>query len=282
MNTLPKILICDDDSLIHLTIKHLLSKKFACFSAYNADEAISLLKKNTMNLLLLDIEIRSQEEGLKFIPKFKIIDPELPIIMISARMDFNSVREAMRLGAEDYVPKEFDEEDFLHTIHRVLDRKKIKQTKDQQTFEVTCHQKQNVLIGSSQAMQQVRKMIEKLRQSTAHVLISGETGTGKEVVARLLRGINEDGSFLPFVAVDSATIQSSTAESLLFGHEKGAFTGAEKTTKGIFEEANGGIVYFDEIANMPLEIQAKLLRVLQEKEISRLGSAKIVPLEFHV
>src|SRR6185295_4562387 len=128
----------------------------------------------------------------------------------------------------------------------------------------------------------LRKTIDKLAASNANVLITGETGTGKEVVARQLRRKLSDGSLAPFVSVDSATIQSSTAESLLFGHEKGAFTGAEKMTKGIFEEANGGVVYFDEIGNMPLDIQAKLLRVLQEKEISRLGSSKSIQLDFRV
>jgi DNA-binding NtrC family response regulator len=129
-------------------------------------------------------------------------------------------------------------------------------------------------------MKNLKRIIEKIRQSPVSVVITGETGTGKELVARQLRPLSEQGDFAPFIAIDSATIQSSTAESILFGHEKGAFTGAEKLNKGIFEEAHDGVVYFDEIANMPLDIQAKLLRVLQEKEVSRLGSTKVIQLHF--
>ena len=118
--------------------------------------------------------------------------------------------------------------------------------------------------------------------SPAPVIIFGETGTGKEVIARNLRKNFEDGTLEPFVAVDSGTIQSSVAESMLFGYEKGAFTGAEKATRGFFEEADGGCIYFDEIANMPLEIQNKLLRVFQEKEVLRIGSSKPISLDFRV
>ena len=158
--------------------------------------------------------------------------------------------------------------------------KKLRRRVESQNFEAALNQKRHVLIGESA---QIRvRIIEKMRQSRANVLITGETGTGKEVVARQLRQSLVDGSFAPFVAIDSATIQSSTAESILFGHEKGAFTGAEKATKGIFEEADGGTVYFDEIGNMPLDIQAKLLRVVQEREVTRLGATRSQQLEFRV
>jgi DNA-binding NtrC family response regulator len=188
----------------------------------------------------------------------------------------------MRLGATDYVPKDASPDELSHSIARVLERRRLLLRNAQQDFELASNERKHVLVGESQAIAQLRKMLPKLAGSPANVLITGETGTGKEVVARQLRGRLPDGSLSPFVSVDSATIQSTMAESMLFGHEKGAFTGAEKTTKGIFEEANGGIVYFDEIGNMPLEIQSKLLRVLQEKEISRLGSSKPIQLEFRV
>ncbi|MBU6375313.1 MAG: sigma-54 dependent transcriptional regulator, partial [Bdellovibrionales bacterium] len=116
----------------------------------------------------------------------------------------------------------------------------------------------------------------------APVLIYGETGSGKELVARSLRPTRPDGSLAPFVAVDSSTIQGGTAESILFGHEKGAFTGADKTVKGLFEEANGGVVFFDELSNMPLPIQQKLLRVIQEKEVTRMGSHRPIPVQFRL
>jgi two-component system, NtrC family, nitrogen regulation response regulator NtrX len=285
MERLPRILICDDDHSFHLAVKHGLKSqdtKFEIRSAHNGDEALAILKNNQIDLLLLDIQMRTPDEGLTFIPRLRETDHDLAIIMISSLTNFDTVRQAMRLGASDYVPKDFDPNDLLHTIQLVLSRRQLLQRQEQKNFENLNHQKRNLLIGNSPKTQQLRKMIDRIRLSRANVVITGETGTGKEVVARQLRSTLDDGSLAPFIAVDSATIQSSTAESQLFGHEKGAFTGADKTTKGIFEEAHGGTVYFDEIGNMPLDIQSKLLRVLQEKEITRLGSSRTISLEFRV
>jgi DNA-binding NtrC family response regulator len=282
MERLPQVLICDDDSVFHLAVKHSLKGKYECKSAYNSDEAVAILKNSPFEILLLDIQMRTPDEGLRALPQLREMEPELGIIITSGLTDFATVREAMRLGATDYVPKDFNPDDLAHSIARVLERRRILRRRDQQEFEVAASQKKHVLIGESPPIRQLRKTIEKMRHSGANVLITGETGTGKEVVARQLRRTLPDGSLAPFVAVDSSTIQSTTAESTLFGHEKGAFTGADRTTKGVFEEADGGVVYFDEIGNMPLDIQAKLLRVLQEKEVSRLGSSKVMQLEFRV
>ncbi len=140
----------------------------------------------------------------------------------------------------------------------------------------------NPLIGNSQSIKELKDIINKVKMSNLNILITGETGTGKEIVARLIRKKLTSQPSEPFVAVDSATIQGSIAESILFGHEKGAFTGADRQQKGLFELANGGIIYFDEIANMPLDIQSKLLRVLQEKEIRRIGATYTMPLNFRI
>lgn len=279
---MPQILICDDDSLFHLALKQSLKGRYECRSAYNVDEASVLLKKHAIDIVLLDIQMRTPDEGLKAIPSFLETDPEVAIIMISGLTDFATVREAMRLGALDYVPKDFNPDDLALTLAQTLERRDLRRRNAQQNFEAVSHQNQQLLIGKSQGIITLRKMIEKMRISSANVVITGETGTGKEVVARQLRRKNPDGSLAPFVAVDSSTIQSTMAESILFGHEKGSFTGAEKMAKGIFEEAAGGVVYFDEIANMPLSIQAKLLRVIQEREVTRLGSTKPISLEFRV
>ncbi len=282
MKNAATILVCDDDPLFHLTLKHALQSKFEIRSAYNGDEALAIIRNHSIDILLLDIQIRSGNEGLTYIPKFKDCDPDLTIIMSSGLTDFATVREAMRLGAADYVAKDAGPDEIEHAVRRTLEKRFLVQRTQQQNSETMRQQQQHLLVGSSPAILNLRKIIERVRKSPANVVITGETGTGKEVVARQLRGTLPDGSIAPFVAIDSATIQSSTAESILFGHEKGAFTGAEKMTKGVFEEANGGIVYFDEIANMPLDIQAKLLRVLQEKEVSRLGSARTMKLDFRV
>lgn len=282
MERLAQILICDDDPSFHLAIKYALKRHYECRSAYHSEEAATLLRKHSIDLLLLDVQMRTPEEGIQAIPIFKEIDPDLSIIMSTASSDLHIVKEAMKQGAADYILKDTTGVDLVHAINRTLEKRRLIRRRDQQNYEALTHQNQHLLIGNTDSIVSLRKTIEKLRNSSANVVIHGETGTGKEVVARQLRKTLPDGSLAPFVAVDSATIQSTTAESLLFGHERGAFTGAEKMTKGIFEEANGGTVYFDEIANMPLDIQAKLLRVLQEREISRLGSSRVIQLDFRV
>jgi DNA-binding NtrC family response regulator len=282
MQKLPQILVCDDDAVFQLGVKQALKGQFECRSAYNADEALAILRNHPVDILLLDIQMRSPTEGLKFIPRFLEQDPELAIAMVSSLKDFESVREALVLGAADYLGKDQTPEALRHAIGKLLERRRLRERREQQDFEVTAQQSQHRLVGESAHIKSLRKMLDKIRNSPASVVIHGETGTGKEVVARQLRARLPDGSLAPFVAIDSSTIQSTMAESILFGHEKGAFTGAERATKGIFEEANGGVVYFDEIGNMPLDIQAKLLRVLQEKEVARLGSSKVLQLEFRV
>lgn len=279
---LPQVLICDDDSLFHMALKQALKGIAECRSAYNSDEALVIVRNHPVDLVLLDVQMRTSDEGLKAIPRLKEADGDVAIVMSSALTDFVTVREAMRLGAIDYVAKDFDPNELVHTLTTALERRRILRTSEQRHFELLEGQRRHVLVGESPAIRQLRKTIEKIRASDANVLITGETGTGKEVVARQLRKILSDGSLEPFVAVDSSTIQSTMAESVLFGHEKGAFTGAERTTKGVFEEAAGGVVYFDELGNMPLEIQAKLLRAIQEKEITRLGSTRSMSLDFRV
>jgi DNA-binding NtrC family response regulator len=201
---------------------------------------------------------------------------------LSGVLDFEVVKKALLLGASDYLPKSLEAEEIHHSIQRALHQRTLLMKSSQQATEAKRIHKKHSLIGSSDQMESIRKMIAKIRLSTANVVIYGETGSGKEVVARLLRNEREDGSLCPFVSIDSATIHRETAESVLFGHEKGAFTGADRPRKGIFEEADGGIVYFDELANMTLEIQSKLLRVLEEKEVMRLGSSRTIPVSFRV
>ena len=226
--------------------------------------------------------MRTRNEGLLFIPKILAIDPDISIVMCSLKTDFETVREAMRLGASDFLAKNASREELIYTLSQTIERRTLLQRHSQQTFESLTLQRRHVIIGSGPGVSSLRSKIEKVRNASSNVIITGETGTGKELVARQLRKTLADGSLTPFLAIDSSTIQSSTAESILFGHERGAFTGAEKMTKGLFEEANGGIVYFDEISNMPLNIQSKLLRVIQEKEITRLGSSKVITLDFRV
>ncbi len=277
-----KVLVCDDDLIFQVGISETLKTHFQVFRAHHGDEALEVLKNESIELLLLDINLRRCDEGLEYIPKFFEIDNDLSVVVVSFRSDFSSVRQAMRLGAIDYLTKDFQPDELIHILNLALQRQQLIKRNQQQNFEALAIQRQHVLVGESSCIIKLRRNIEKIKNSTSNVIITGETGTGKELVARQLRATRQNGTLEPFLAIDSSTIQSATAVSSLFGHEKGAFTGADKMSKGIFEEANGGTVYFDEISNMPLEIQSKLLRVLQEKEIVRLGSSKTIGLEFRV
>lgn len=277
-----RILICDDNPVYQHYLQRILDSSFQFTTSKNGDEALKLIQEQTFDLLLLDIQLRSPEEGIQYIPRFLTTDPDLAIVMISSTTDFRAFREAMRLGAIDYIAKDFDADEINHTLRQTLERRSLLKKNQQQNTETLSQQRQHLLLGNSRPMQDLRRKIDKIRESNTHVIINGETGTGKELVARQLRKTLGNQTLEPFMAIDSSTIQSTMAESILFGHEKGAFTGADRTMKGIFEEAHQGVVYFDELANMPLEIQAKLLRVIQEKEVKRLGSSRVIKLEFRV
>jgi len=282
MKAQPQVLICDDDIAFQVAVKQSLKGTCECRSAHNGDEALVLLRKQRFDIVLLDVQMRSDDEGLRFIPKLKEADEDLTIVMASTVTDFRVVKEAMRLGATDYLAKEASPDEIVYAVLRILDKRRLAEKASRAEREAERSHRTKTMIGDSPSMQEIRRMVERLRRGDGNVLITGETGTGKEVVARQLRGQSADGALLPFIAVDASTIQSSTAESLLFGHEKGSFTGAERTQKGYFEEADGGIIYFDEIGNMPLDIQPKLLRAIQEQEIVRHGSTRPIPLQFRV
>lgn len=278
----PKILICDDNQNIHLAIKSALSDEFEIKSAYTSEETKVILKKNRMNIVLLDMEIEHVHSGLDLIPQITELQDDISIVVFSGHQNFELVKKALQLGASDYILKDAGVDELKHALHKTLQHLQISRQNQQNQFELKKQHQSTPLIGESAQIQKIKKQIERATNSPAPVIIFGETGTGKEVIARALRRTLPDQSLEPFIAVDSSTIQSSVAESVLFGYEKGAFTGAEKTTRGLFEEANGGTLYFDELANMPLEIQNKLLRVVQEKEVLRIGSTKPISLDFRI
>jgi DNA-binding NtrC family response regulator len=281
-NPLPRILVCDDDRSIHQGLRSALGKEYEIRSAFSSKEGVAILKNHSIDLTLLDLDLGESDHGLDAIPKLLEIQSDLRIIVFSGRTEFELVRKAMRLGAFDYIAKGSGVEELDHVFRKALEHRALKKKTTQSQRELNRSARQISLIGSSPAIQRIKKQIDRARSSRAPVLIHGETGTGKEVVARLLRKGSTDGNFEPFVAIDSSTIQSSVAESVLFGYERGAFTGAEKSNPGLFEEADGGTLYFDELGNMPLEIQNKLLRAIQEKEVLRIGSSKPMQLDFRV
>ncbi|MBI3556977.1 MAG: sigma-54-dependent Fis family transcriptional regulator [Deltaproteobacteria bacterium] len=273
-----RVLIVDDDRAIHLATKYVLRGKYDCLSAYNGDEAMIVAQSQPVDVILLDIHMRHEGEGLAYVPRLREIDSDLDIIIVSANTEIDLASRAMKAGSSAYLLKEHSADQLIITIESVLSKREVVRENQHYVRDRSRVLEKNKIIGNSPAISQLMRDIEKVRRSRANVVILGDTGSGKELVARHIGAIGGH----PFVAVDSATIMSSMAESILFGHEKGAFTGAQGQTKGLFEEAHGGTIYFDEIANMPLEIQAKLLRVIEEKEVTRLGSTKTIPLDFRV
>jgi DNA-binding NtrC family response regulator len=279
-----QILICDDDLTFQLACRATLESGGAhgCRWAKNTEEATFLLSKENFELILLDIEMRTRDEGLEFIPRLRERHPDLPILMCSGRSDFDAVRRALLAGAWDYLRKDSEPEHLLHSVNQMLSRSSERKSAALAHAEIARSTRHHEILGDSPSIQELRQRLNKYARSPAPVLILGETGTGKELAARALRPIRSDGTHGPFVAVDASTIPESTAESVLFGHEKGAFTGADKMRAGLFEQAAGGVIFFDELANMSLTIQQKLLRVLQEKEVTRMGAQKPLQLEFRV
>lgn len=277
-----RVLICDDSALHRMTLQRVLGEHYECSTSRDAEEALHLLRSRNFHLVLLDISMRSDEEGLEYLPKIRSENPNIGIIISSHHSQFSFVKRALTEGADDYLQKESSDDAVLLSLERVLRLRELAKKTYQQNLEIQNSNNKLKILGKSSAIKELLEKIEKLKRSNVNVVIEGESGTGKELVARALRRQGTDRQLESFVCVDSSTIQSTMAESILFGHVKGAFTGADKARAGLFEEADNGVIYFDEISNMPIEIQRKLLRVIQEKEVTRLGEARPRKLDFRV
>lgn len=276
-----RILICDDDVLIQKSLQMTLSPEYELEFASRPCEAIAKAKKTDYQIALVDIEFYGKKDGLTILKEIRSESEGTVLIVFSGHSDFSTIREAMRNGASDYILKDTDPEEIRLSIRRAEAKFASLRNERQLQFEVNKNQDFKI-IGNHPVIEKIQKTILKLKNSKENILIQGETGTGKELVARQLRKRDGFGNWRPFVTVDSSTIQSTIAESILFGNEKGAFTGALEKRLGLFEQADGGILYFDEIGNMPLEIQNKLLRAIQEKEIRRVGSQKTIRVDVQI
>ncbi|MFP4498413.1 MAG: sigma-54-dependent transcriptional regulator [Vulcanimicrobiota bacterium] len=263
-----KILLVDDsEDTLELLERNLSQKKFTVLTAQNATTAIDILNTTEINLVITDLKmpgyngndlIRYTRENFKF----------TEIIMITGYATVESAVEAIKLGAEQYVPKPFTDDELFEAVDKALE--KLKQ-KNLRALAPDTHY--HGLIGNSDAMKKVFKTINKAARSLANVLISGESGTGKELVARAIH-YNSERASSSFVPVNCGAIPESLIESELFGHIKGAFTGANSTRAGFFQTANGGTIFLDEIGDTSPAMQTKLLRVIQEKEVCMVGSRK--------
>ncbi|RKZ22951.1 hypothetical protein DRQ18_01570 [bacterium] len=274
-----RVLIVDDDPEFVETLKKSLSKYFIVYTAFSKKEAIECYEKESPDVVLLDIRLKDEpgnKEGLDVLRYIKEEDPDIPVLVMTAYGDVDVAVESLKLGAEDFIQKAKVPIEHYATVIRSLSttgklRKKLKRLQ----AEIEPYE----LVGESSAMKEVKRLIRLVaNEGNTTVLIRGETGTGKELVARAIHreGIRKDG---PFVVVHLAGLNKETISSDLFGHEKGAFTGAIVKRKGFIEEADRGILFLDEIGELSPEIQVKLLRVLETNEFTRLGGNKPIKVD---
>ena len=268
-----RILIVDDDVDIRTLLSRFLEKAgFQTEQAANAQQALALLKKYRFDLVVCDFKL-PDNTGLELVRKIKVIDHQCPIIMITGYSDVKVAVKAMRLGVFDYVTKPLYPDEFLQLVKEAIS--------DGVSPKQSNTVKAKYVEGTSNQSKQVQKHIDLIASTDMSVIITGETGTGKEYVARAIHQKSARKK-QPFVAVDCGALPQELAGSELFGHNKGAFTGAIKDKQGSFEYANGGTLFLDEIGNLSYENQIKLLRVLQERKIKRLGSNKQIAVDVRV
>ncbi len=275
-----KILVIEDESAIRRVLVKILSEESDSYNVNEAEDGlrgIEAIKKEDFDLVLCDIKMPKMD-GVEVLEAAKKIKPEIPFIMISGHGDLDTAVNTMRLGAFDYISKPPDLNRLLTTVRNALDRKelvvenKILKKKVSKNYE---------MIGESDEIGVIKEIIEKVAPTDARVLITGSNGTGKELVAHWLHEKSPRSS-APFIEVNCAAIPSELIESELFGHVKGAFTSAVKDRAGKFEAANKGTIFLDEIGDMSLSAQAKVLRALQESKISRVGTDKDIKVDVRV
>ncbi len=275
-----KILVIEDEAAIRRVLVKILSEendKYEVFEAEDGLSGIEKIKGDDYDLVLCDIKMPKMD-GVEVLEAIKKIKPEIPIVMISGHGDLDTAVNTMRLGAFDYISKPPDLNRLLNTVRNALDRKELVVENKMLKKKVS---KNYDMIGESKAISDIKTIIEKVAATDARVLITGPNGTGKELVAHWIHQ-KSDRSAGPMIEVNCAAIPGELIESELFGHVKGAFTSANKDRAGKFEAANGGTIFLDEIGDMSLSAQAKVLRALQENKIQRVGSDKDIKVNVRV
>ncbi len=265
------ILIVDDEEVLQDVLTTLLRREgYSTLSAGSGEEALELIEREEVELVLLDLMLPGLS-GREVLREIRQRDSEQVVVVITAYSSIESAIGAMRDGAFHYIPKPFKNEEVLLTVRKGLEQRRLRHENRSLRQQLARRYSFDQILGKSQPMQQVYELIQLASPAKSNILVLGESGTGKELVAKAIHHHSRraDG---PFVTVNSGSMPGDLLESNLFGHVKGAFTGAIAAKKGLFEVADGGSIFFDEIGNIPLDIQAKLLRVIQEKEFMRVGS----------
>jgi DNA-binding NtrC family response regulator len=279
----PRILVVEDEGAIQLAIAGLLKRLgLEVTQARSGDQALRLLRDEpAFDLVLTDLALGAGATGMDVLRATKEVSADTPVVMITAHGSEKIAVDAMKAGAEDYVPKPFDNDEMRIVVTRALDRTRLAREHRLLLERVRRDYGFDTLIGAGAAMQRVFEQMKKVAETDLTVLVRGESGTGKELVAQAIHDASSRAR-RPFVAVNCAAISRELVESELFGHEKGAFTGASARRVGRFESADQGTIFLDEIGDMPLETQAKVLRVLQERSFERVGGAKAIEVDVRV
>ncbi len=280
MELKPTLLIVDDEPGARESLEVILENNYQLLSVGSGREALDVFQKKPVNLVLLDVNMPDMD-GLTVLRKIKEQDEEIDVIMISALNHARKAVDAIKLGAYDYITKPYEPEDILSTVNRVISKQKLYKELDFLRREVEESRGFDQIVSQTKAMQEIFQLIKKVAFTSTNILITGESGTGKELIARSIHRQGNRKSE-PFVAINCAAIPSELMESEMFGHEKGAFTGAHTRAIGKFEYADGGTLFLDEISVLRSDLQAKLLRVLQEREIERIGSNKPIKVDIRV
>ena len=266
-----RILIVDDEDIVIRSCQRILADaEHEVQAAHNGFEAVRMVDEGAFDLVILDI-MMPQMDGLEVLQQVKEKHPDIEVIMVTGLSQIQTAVKAMKLGAFDYLPKPFDPDQLQQLVERALEQRRLKQDAPLALDELHTRYRFENIVGASPAMQNVFRLIAKCAPTNSTVLVTGESGTGKEVIARAIH-YNSLRKDQPFVTVDCNTLSENLLESELFGHVKGSFTGAVANKRGMFEVADHGTLFLDEFGNIPLSTQAKLLRVIQEREFKAVGS----------
>ena len=276
-----KILVVDDDhNLLELMKMRLESLRYEVTTSMTETEAKNAMKETSFDLAIVDLQLGGYD-GITLMEEFRFINPDMPVIILTAHGSIENAVEAMKKGAYTYITKPFEAQELGLQIERALEKRRL-------TYEIERLKEilregydfENI-VAKSEKMQKLLEMVSRIAKTESTVYIHGESGTGKELIAKAIH-LASSRKEKPFVAINCAAIPEALLESELFGHEKGAFTGAVKSTKGLFVQAQGGTIFLDEIGDLPLTTQAKFLRILQERQCSPLGSEKTVDVDVRV
>jgi DNA-binding NtrC family response regulator len=277
-----RILVVEDERAIQIALSGLFGKRgYDVALEGSGESAIARLGTDAFDLVITDLALGGKKDGLDVLAAAREVSPAMPVVVITAHGSEKLAVSAMKAGAIDYVPKPFDNEELVLVVERALDRTRLEREHRMLLERIQRDHGYGALVGSGPEMRKVFDTIEKVAPTDLTVLVRGESGTGKELVAQAVHD-RSPRARRPFVAVNCAAISRELVESELFGHERGAFTGADARRIGRFETANGGTIFLDEIGDMPAETQAKVLRVLQERSFERVGGTATVRCDVRV